>query len=49
MQEIQIGFRTLEVKGTNILVNKKSAFLRGISIHKENGIRGGRANLREDA
>lgn len=45
----KIGFRTLEVKGADILVNGKSVFLRGISIHEENGIRGGRAYSREDA
>jgi beta-glucuronidase len=45
----KIGFRTLETKGKDILVNGKSVFLRGICIHEENGIRGGRAYSVEDA
>ena len=31
----RIGFRTLEVKGTQILLNGKPIFLRGISLHEE--------------
>ena len=45
----KIGFRTLQTQGKEILVNGKPVFLRGISIHEENGIRGGRAYSREDA
>lgn len=45
----KIGFRTLQAKGTDILVNGKPVFLRGICIHEENGIRGGRAYSIEDA
>ena len=45
----EIGFRTIEVKGTDILLNGKSVFLRGISVHEEAPIRGGRANSPEDA
>lgn len=45
----KIGFRTIEAKGTEILLNGKPMFLRGISIHEENAIRGGRAYSREDA
>jgi beta-glucuronidase len=45
----QIGFRTIEAKGTEIVLNGKPIFLRGISIHEENPIRGGRATGREDA
>jgi beta-glucuronidase len=45
----KIGFRSLKVDGQDILVNGKSVFLRGISIHEENPIRGGRAYSREDA
>jgi beta-glucuronidase len=37
------------VQGTEILVNGKPQFLRGICIHEENGVRGGRAFSREDA
>ncbi len=45
----KIGFRTLQVQGTEILVNGKPQFLRGICIHEENGVRGGRAFSRDDA
>jgi beta-glucuronidase len=45
----KIGFRTIETKGTDILLNGKPIFLRGISIHEENGTRGDRAYSREDA
>ena len=47
--EDDIGFRTIEVSGTNILLNGKSIFLRGISIHAEAPFRGGRANNDKDA
>ncbi len=33
--EDQIGFRTIAVKGEDILLNGKSIFLKGISIHEE--------------
>ena len=33
--EEEIGFRTVEVKGRDILVNGEPTFLRGISIHEE--------------
>lgn len=45
----KIGFRTLQTQGKDILVNGKSVFLRGICIHEENGVRGGRAYSVEDA
>lgn len=45
----KIGFRTIETKGTDILLNGKSIFLRGICIHEENALRGGRAYSKEDA
>jgi len=45
----KVGFRTVQVQGKEILVNGKPVFLRGISIHEENGIRGGRAYSKEDA
>lgn len=44
-----IGFRTIEVRGTDILLNGQPVFLRGVSIHGEAPIRGGRANNDEDA
>jgi len=45
----QIGFRSIETKGTDILLNGRPIFLRGVCIHEEAPIRGGRANSREDA
>jgi beta-glucuronidase len=45
----EIGFRTVEVLGRDILLNGKPVYLRGISIHEEAPIRGGRANSDEDA
>lgn len=45
----KIGFRSLKTEGNDILLNGKSVFLRGISIHEENGMRGGRAYSVEDA
>ncbi|MCS7005545.1 MAG: beta-glucuronidase [Cytophagales bacterium] len=44
-----IGFRTIETQGTEILLNKKPIFLRGICIHEEIPHRKGRAYSREDA
>ena len=37
-----IGFRTVETRGTQVLLNGKPIFLRGISMHEEAPIRGGR-------
>lgn len=45
----KIGFRSIETKGTEILLNGKPVFLRGICIHEENSLRGGRAYSKEDA
>ena len=45
----KIGFRTIQTQGKEILLNGNPVFLRGISIHEENGVRGGRAYSREDA
>ena len=44
-----IGFRTISTDGPNILLNGKSIFLRGISLHEENPIKVGRANSLEEA
>ncbi len=44
-----IGFRTISTDGPNILLNGKSVFLRGISIHEENTQRGARAYSEADA
>ncbi len=46
--EDQIGFRTIETRGTQILLNGKPVYLRGISIHEEAAFRGGRAFSPED-
>jgi len=43
-----IGFRTIETRGTNILLNGKPVFLRGISMHEEAPFRSGRAFSEED-
>jgi len=45
----KIGFRTIETRGTDILLNGEPVFLRGICIHEENPMRGGRAYSAEDA
>jgi len=44
-----IGFRTIETRGTEILLNGKPIFLRGICIHAEAPYRTGRANTDKDA
>ena len=44
-----IGFRTIETRGKQILLNGKPVFLKGISIHEEKPNGGGRANNTEDA
>jgi beta-glucuronidase len=45
----EIGFRAVEAKGGDILLNGKPIFLRGVCIHEEAPFRGGRAYSREDA
>jgi len=44
----QIGFRTISTKGTDILLNTKPIFLKGICLHEENPLRGARAFSNED-
>ncbi|HEY6307859.1 MAG TPA: glycoside hydrolase family 2 TIM barrel-domain containing protein, partial [Candidatus Angelobacter sp.] len=44
-----IGFRSIEVRGRDILVNGTPTFLRGISIHEEAPKRPGRAWSEDDA
>lgn len=44
-----IGFRTIETKGKQILLNGKPIFLKGICLHDENPLRRNRANSIEDA
>jgi beta-glucuronidase len=43
-----VGFRTVEVKGDEIVLNGKSVFLRGVNIQGEAPIRGGRAYSDDD-
>src|SRR6185295_8762717 len=48
----RIGFRTVAARGTDLLLNGRPIFLRGISLHEEAvgpGGRGGRATTRADA
>ena len=45
----EIGFRTVETRGTQILLNGKPIFLSGIAIHAEAPYRTGRANTDKDA
>jgi beta-glucuronidase len=45
----KIGFRTIETRGSDILLNGVPVFLKGISVHEENALRGNRACSFEDA
>ena len=45
----EIGFRTIETRDKQILLNGQPIFLKGISIHNEKPNGGGRANTAEDA
>ena len=45
----QVGFRTIETRGKQILLNGKPIFLHGISIHEEKPNGGGRCNALDDA
>ncbi len=47
--EDSIGFRNIEVKGSEIFLNKKPIFLKAVNIHEENPIKGTRAFSKEDA
>lgn len=44
-----VGFRTIETRGNEILLNGKPIFLRGVCIHAEAPYRGGRAYSDKDA
>ncbi len=44
----EIGFRAIETRGTQILLNGKPIFLRGVSMHEEAPFRSGRAFSEED-
>ena len=43
-----IGFRTIETKGKDILLNGKSIFLRGVCLHEENPLIPGRPRSKGD-
>lgn len=45
----EIGFRTIEAKGKQLLLNGKPVFLKGICLHDENPFRKDRANNIDDA
>lgn len=45
----EIGFRSIEVQGNEILLNKKPIFLKAVNIHEENPYSGSRAFSKEDA
>jgi beta-glucuronidase len=45
----QIGFRTIETRGTEIVLNGKSIFLKGVNIHEEIGAGRRRAFSKKDA
>jgi beta-glucuronidase len=46
---VHIGFRSIETSGNDILLNGEKIFLKGICIHEENSLRGGRAYSLQDA
>lgn len=45
----RIGFRTIEVRGRDILLNGTPVFLRGVCLHEEAPLRSGRSATEEDA
>jgi beta-glucuronidase len=45
----RIGFRSIEARGTDLLLNGSPIFLRGVNLHEEAPGRGGRAWSQEDA
>ncbi len=47
--EDSIGFRNIEVKGSEIFLNTKPIFLKAVNIHEENPFKGSRAFSKEDA
>jgi len=47
--EDEMGFRTIETRGTQILLNGQPIFLKGISVHAEAPYRTGRAFSQQDA
>jgi beta-glucuronidase len=45
----EIGFRNIEVKGTQVLLNGKPIFFRGVNLHEERPMKGGKATSEADA
>jgi len=45
----EIGFRSIEVDGTKIVLNGEAVFLKGVNIHEENPLKAARAFSEEDA
>lgn len=45
----RVGFRTVQTRGTDILLNGEPVFLRGICLHEENPLRGARVSTPEEA
>lgn len=45
----EIGFRSIEVKGSEVLLNKKPIFIKAVNIHEENPLKKSRAYSLEDA
>jgi beta-glucuronidase len=45
----EIGFRSIETRGTQIILNGQPIFLKGINMHAEAPVRGGRAYSEQDA
>lgn len=45
----EIGFRSIEVQGSKVLLNGKQIFLKGVNIHEENPYKGARAYSMDDA
>jgi beta-glucuronidase len=44
----EIGFRSIETKGTEVLLNKKPIFIKAVNIHEENPLKKARAYSLED-
>lgn len=47
--EDEIGFRNIQVKGTQVLLNGKPLFVKGINIHEERPVQAARASTETDA
>ncbi|OQP60551.1 glycoside hydrolase family 2 [Niastella vici] len=47
--EDNIGFRSIEVKGSKVVLNGKQLFLKAVNIHEENPFKGARASSAKDA